>query len=155
MNTWKNILVVVVAVDRPLDYHVLRTIPFESSNPNCCVTELQGLVDVCKFQPVQVLVWQSRRRFYHRQGSKWWLGALERRARLVLVCGILVPLRIVFDDQRLAALGVFLIVSHLQSASDLLILSFFGLEEGRIFIVVLEGIMQQTNIYETNNVNII
>ena len=63
MNTWKNILVVVVAVDRPLDYHVLRTIPFESSNPNCCVTELQGLVDVCKFQPVQVLVWQSRHDF--------------------------------------------------------------------------------------------
>ena len=29
MNTWKNILVVVVAVDRPLDHHVLRALNFE------------------------------------------------------------------------------------------------------------------------------
>ena len=32
--------------------------------------------------------------------------------------------------------------------SDLLILSFFGLEEGRIFMVVLGGIMQQTMILQ-------
>ena len=28
LNTWKNILVVVVAVDRPLDKHVLRALNF-------------------------------------------------------------------------------------------------------------------------------
>ena len=28
MNTWKNVLVVVVAADRPLDHHVLRALNF-------------------------------------------------------------------------------------------------------------------------------
>ena len=43
--------------------------------------------------------------------------------------------------KRLAAVDVFFVVSHLQPVSDLLILSFLGLKEGRIFMVVLGGIM--------------
>ena len=51
------------------------------------------------------------------------------------------------DDQRLAALDVFLVVSHHQSASDPLILSFFGLgRSGDIHGNVLGGIMQHTTL---------
>ena len=58
------------------------------------------------------------------------------------------PLWIVPDDQRLAALDVFLVVSRHQSVSDLLILSFFGLgRSGDIHGNVLGGIMQHTTKY--------
>ena len=58
------------------------------------------------------------------------------------------PLWIVPDDQRLAALDVFLVVSRHQSVSDLLILSFFGLgRSGDIHGNVLGGIMQHTNAF--------
>ena len=56
------------------------------------------------------------------------------------------PLGIVLDNQRLAALDAFLVVSHLQSVSDLLILSFFDFRRiGNAYGNVLDGIMQQTN----------
>ena len=59
-------------------------------------------------------------------------------------------LRIVPDDQRLAALDVFLVVSHQQSVSDPLILSFSGLAEGGdIHGSVLGGIMQHTTSYDS------
>ena len=54
------------------------------------------------------------------------------------------PLRIVSDDQCLAALDVFFVVSHLQPVSDLLILSFFGFGRMNIHGNVLDGIVQQT-----------
>ena len=60
MNAWKNILVVVVAVDRPLDHHVLRALQIELGNLNCRVTELLVFMDVCVFQLQQVPVRQSR-----------------------------------------------------------------------------------------------
>ena len=46
LNTWKNILVVVVAVDRPLDHHVLRALKFvdlTKSNPTgaCQITKIE------------------------------------------------------------------------------------------------------------------
>ena len=77
----------------------------------------------------QVPVRQPCHRFYHCQGRKQRFGVLERRARLVPVYTryLLVSLRIVPDGQRLTALDVFLVVSHRQPVSDLLIFSFFGL----------------------------
>ena len=79
---------------------------------------------------LQVPVRQPCHRFYHCQDRKQRFGVLERCNHLVPVCArhILVFLRIVPDDQRLATLDVFLVVSHRQSVSDLLIFSFFGLE---------------------------
>ena len=69
-----------------------------------------------------------------------------RCAHLVPVCSrhLLVYLRIVTDDQRLATLDVFLVVSHRQSVSDLLILGFFGLwRDVDVHGNMLGGIMQQ------------
>ena len=88
------------------------------------------LVTECLNQhSLQVPVRQPCHRFYHRQGRKQRLGVLERRTHLVPVCAchLLISLRIVPDDQRLTTLDVFLVVSHRQSVSDLLIFSFFGL----------------------------
>ena len=63
---------------------------------------------------------------------------------------LLAPFGIVPDDQRLATLDVFLVVSHQQSASDPLILSFFGCRQsGDTHGNVLGGIMQQARASKT------
>ncbi len=98
---------------------------------------------------MHVPVRHLRYRFYRRQGCKQRLGVLERRAHLVSVCDhyLLASLRIVPDDQRLTTLDVFLVVSHRQSVSDLLIFSFFGIEGGGdIYGNVLGRIMQHTTV---------
>ena len=113
-------------------------------NLNYCVTEFGCCLPPPATTGIHTV---ASPRFYHRQSRKRRPSVPERHSQRVPVCEhlLLVPLRIVFDDQRLAALDVFFVVSHLQSVSDRLILSFFGLEEGRTFMVVLEEIMPPTN----------
>ena len=59
-------------------------------------------------------------------------------------------LRIVPDDQCLTTLDVFLVVSHRQSVSDLLILGFFGIwRDVDVHGNVLGGIVQQSSLFHS------
>ena len=91
LNTWKHILVVVVAVDRPPYPHVLRALQIELGNSSYRVTGLRVFVDACIFQPLQMPVRQPSHRFYHHHSRKRQPGILERRARLVPACGHMAP----------------------------------------------------------------
>ena len=112
-----------------------------------CVTGRIPVAGRLNQHSLQMPVQQPRHRFYRRQGRKQRLGVPGRCAHLVPVCSrhLLVYLRIVPDDQRLATLDVFLVVNHRQSVYDPLILGFFGLEVGEdIHGNTLGRIMQQT-----------
>ena len=74
-------------------------------------------------------MWNTDRKAVIVRTRKQRLGVPGRCTHLVPVCArhLIVYLRIVPDDQRLATLDVFLVVNHQQSVYDLLILGFFSL----------------------------
>ena len=132
-------------VGQSLNAYALRWLLIEWDDPNYRVTKFGSCLQSPATAGIRTVI---SPRFYHLQSRKQRLGVLERRAHLVPVCAgyLLVPLRIVPDDQRLTTLDVFLVVSHRQSVSDLLILGFFGIwRDVDVHGNVLGGIMRQTS----------